>query len=68
LSEKALTRIDAVYDFADDMQDRELIDIARDGAISENERERFAHVVERIRAINRRCNRAGVGAAGRRVR
>ncbi|MDE6259903.1 MAG: helix-turn-helix domain-containing protein [Oscillospiraceae bacterium] len=51
LPEAVLTLIDAVYAFADDKLDRELIDIARDGVISENERERFDHVVERIRTI-----------------
>lgn len=51
LPEAALTLIDAVYAFADDRLDRELIDIARDGVISEDERERFDHVVEQIRSI-----------------
>jgi len=51
LPEAALTLIDAVYDFADDRLDRELIDIARDGVISENERDRFEHVVDKIRDI-----------------
>lgn len=51
LSEAALTLIDAVYAFADDRQDRELIDIARDGVISEDERERFDRVIEKIRDI-----------------
>ena len=51
LPEAALTLVDAVYSFADDRLDRELIDIARDGVISEDERERFDHVVEKIRAI-----------------
>ena len=51
LPEAVLTLIDAVYAFADDKLDRELIDIARDGVISEDERERFDHVVQRIRAI-----------------
>ena len=51
LSEAALTLIDAVYTFADSRADRELIDIARDGVISEDERERFDHVVEQIRNI-----------------
>lgn len=51
LPEAALTLIDAVYDFADDRLDRELIDIARDGMISEDERERFDRVVEKIQAI-----------------
>ena len=43
--------MDAVYDFADDRLDRELIDIARDGVISADERERFDRVVEKIGAI-----------------
>lgn len=51
LPEAVLTLVDAVYDFADDHLDRELIDIARDGVISEDERERFARVVEKIQAI-----------------
>lgn len=51
LPEAALTLIDAVYDFADDRLDRELIDIARDGVISEDERERFNHVIDKIRDI-----------------
>ena len=51
LPEAVLTLVDAVYAFADDRLDRELIDSARDGMISEDERERFDHVVEKIRAI-----------------
>jgi len=51
LPEAALMLIDAVYDFADDRLDRELIDIAWDGVISENERDRFEHVVDKIRDI-----------------
>lgn len=51
LPEAVLTLVDAVYDFADDRLDRELIDIARDGVISEDERERFDRVVEKIRVI-----------------
>lgn len=51
LPEAVLTLVDAVYDFADDRLDRELIDIARDGVISEDERERFNHVVDKIRGI-----------------
>ena len=51
LPEAVLTLIDAVYAFADDRLDRELIDIARDGVISEEERERFDHVVDKIRDI-----------------
>lgn len=51
LPEAVLTLVDAVYDFADDRLDRELIDIARDGVISADERERFDRVVEKIRTI-----------------
>lgn len=51
LPEAVLTLIDAVYAFADDKLDRELIEIARDGVISEDERERFDRVVDKIRAI-----------------
>ena len=51
LPEAALTLIDAIYDFADDRLDRELIDIARDGVISEDERPRFERIVEKIRTI-----------------
>lgn len=51
LPEAVLTLVDAVYDFADDRLDRELIDIARDGMISEEERPRFDRVVEKIRVI-----------------
>ena len=51
LPEAVLTLVDAVYSFADDRLDRELIDIARDGVISPDERERFDRVIEKIRAI-----------------
>ena len=51
LPEAVLTLVDAVYSFADDRLDRELIDIARDGVISEDERERFDHVIDKIRDI-----------------
>ena len=51
LPEAVLTLIDAVYAFADDRLDRELIDIARDGIIAEDERERFDRVVDKIRDI-----------------
>lgn len=51
LPEAVLTLIDAIYDFADDRVDRELIDIARDGVITEDEKERFDRIVEKIRTI-----------------
>lgn len=51
LPEAVLTLVDAVYSFADDRLDRELIDIARDGEISADERERFDRVIDKIRGI-----------------
>lgn len=51
LPEAVLTLIDAIYDFADDRLDRELIDIARDGVITTNEKERFDRIVDKIRMI-----------------
>ena len=51
LPEAVLTLVDAVYSFADDRLDRELIDIARDGVISADERERFDRVISKIRDI-----------------
>lgn len=51
LPEAVLTLVDAVYAFADDRLDRELIDIARDGVISADERERFDRVIDKIRNI-----------------
>ncbi len=51
LPEAVLTLVDAVYAFADDRLDRELIDIARDGVISEDERERYDRVIDKIRDI-----------------
>lgn len=51
LPEAVLTLVDAIYDFADDRLDRELIDIARDGVIDEAERLRFERIVDKIRTI-----------------
>lgn len=51
LPEAVLTLIDAIYDFADDRMDRELIDIARDGTIDDDERVRFDRIVEKINTI-----------------
>ncbi len=51
LSQAALTLIDAIYDFADDKLDRQLIEIARDGIISEEERPQFDRIVQKIGAI-----------------
>ena len=51
LPQAVRTLVDAVYSFADDRLDRELIDIARDGVISADERERFDRVIDKIRDI-----------------
>lgn len=51
LPEAVLTLVDAVYAFAENRLDRELIDIARDGVISPDERDRFNHVIDKIRDI-----------------
>ena len=51
LPQAVLNLVDAVYAFADSRADRELIDIARDGVITEDERERFDHVVAQIQHI-----------------
>lgn len=56
LPEAVLTLVDAVYAFADDRLDRELIDIARDGVISPDERERFDRVIDKIRNITAAAN------------
>ena len=51
LSEAVLNLVDAIYDFADDKLDRQLIDIARDGVITEDERPQFERIVHKIRKI-----------------
>ena len=51
LPEAVLTLVDAIYDFADDKMDRELIDIARDGKIDETERLRFERIVHKLNII-----------------
>lgn len=51
LPEAVLTLIDAVYDFADDKLDRELIEIARDRVISPDERERFDRIIDKLQSI-----------------
>lgn len=51
LPEAVLSLIDAIYDFADDKMDRELIDIARDGVIDEAERPRFDRIAGKINEI-----------------
>lgn len=51
LPEAVLCLIDAIYDFADDKIDRELIDIARDGIITAEERPRFELIAEKLNKI-----------------
>ena len=48
LPEAVLTLVHAIYDFSDDRLDRELIDIARDGVISEDEEERFERIMQQM--------------------
>lgn len=65
LPEAVLTLIDAIYDFADDRVDRELIDIARDGVITADEKERFDRVVEKIRVITSAAMAVSCAKAGK---
>lgn len=51
LPEAVLTLIDAIYDFADDKADRELIDIARDGRVDETEQISFARIGDKLNII-----------------
>lgn len=51
LPEAVLTLVDAIYDFADDKDDRALIDIARDGRVDEAERVRFERITEKLNII-----------------
>lgn len=51
LPEAVLCLVDAVYDFADDKLDRQLIDMARDGAIDETERPQFRRIVGKLNNI-----------------
>lgn len=51
LSQAALNLIDAVYAFADDKLDRELINICRDGVISQEEQPRYSHIIQQLSEI-----------------
>ena len=51
LPEAVLTLISCVYEFADDRIDRQLIAIAQDGLIDEDERPRFDAAVKKIEKI-----------------
>ena len=51
LSQAALNLIDTVYAFADDKLDRELINICRDGVISQEEQPRYNHIMQQLSEI-----------------
>lgn len=51
LPQAVLTLIDAIYDFADDRADRELVSIARDGVVDEAERPQFERIVNKLQII-----------------
>ncbi|MDE6589761.1 MAG: hypothetical protein K2K53_05335, partial [Oscillospiraceae bacterium] len=51
LPEAAITLVEAIYDISKDPLDHELLNIARDGVISENELERFAYAMDKLRGI-----------------
>lgn len=51
LSQAALNLIDAVYAFADDKLDRELISICRDGVITPEEQHRYDHIIRQLSEI-----------------
>mgnify|MGYP000755230776 CR=1 FL=1 len=48
LPEAVLTLVHGMYEFYGDHLDRELIDMARDGVISEDEEERFERIMQQI--------------------
>jgi transcriptional regulator with XRE-family HTH domain len=51
LPEAVLALVDEIYEFADDKMDRELIDIARDGVISQDEVPRYDAILIRLQHI-----------------
>ena len=51
LPEAVITLVEAIHDFAANGLDHELLRIARDGIVSEDERERFNHAVNKLRDI-----------------
>lgn len=70
LPEAVLTLIDAIYDFAEDKMDRDLIDIARDGLIDTKERARFDRAMDKLRviigaAMALNCSAVGEGNHGK---
>ena len=62
LPQAVLELIDAVYDFADDKMDRELIDIARDGQIDDTERARYDHIMDKLQRITAAAMALGFAA------
>lgn len=51
LPEAVITLVEAIHDFVANGLDHELLRIARDGVISEDERDRFNHAVSELRDI-----------------
>lgn len=51
LPEAVITLVEAIHDFAADGLDHELLRIAKDGVISEDERERYDHAADALRSI-----------------
>lgn len=51
LPEAVISLVEAIHDFAANGLDHELLRIARDGVISPDERGRFDHAVDELRAI-----------------
>ena len=51
LPEAVITLVEAIHDFSAGGMDHELLRIARDGAISADERERFNRAIKKIRNI-----------------
>lgn len=51
LPEAVITLVEAIHDFAAGGLDHQLLCIARDGVISEDERERFDYAVEKLQDI-----------------
>ncbi|MEG1778356.1 MAG: helix-turn-helix transcriptional regulator [Angelakisella sp.] len=51
LSEAVLALVSLIYDFADDRLDRQLISIASDGVIDEQERPKFDRIADKLDSI-----------------
>lgn len=51
LPEAAITLVETIHDFSSAGMDHEILRIARDGVVSEDERERFNRAVEQLQGI-----------------